>query len=68
MVVPLKRAGEGAEKPVLLRHERTGRAWKRHTFAHVFAEIRAAAVAGLAADEARGLPALPPMPRCATRP
>lgn len=65
VVVPLKRQGEGPERPVLLRHERTGRAWKRHTFAHVFAEIRTAAVAGLPADEARGLPALPPMLICA---
>jgi hypothetical protein len=63
VVVPLRR-GEGEEKPVLLRHDRTGRAWTRHTFAHVFAEIRAAAAAGLPADEARGLPALPGMPAC----
>jgi hypothetical protein len=31
----------------------------------VFAEVRAAAVAGMPADDARGLPGLPPMPACA---
>lgn len=61
------RAAQAADKgrPVLLRHESTGREWNRHTFGHVFAEVRVAAAAGIPADEARGLPALPAMPECA---
>jgi hypothetical protein len=57
--------GTGADaQPLMLPHDRTRRSWKRFRFSHVFAEVRAAAIAGMPADEARGLPALPPMPAC----
>lgn len=55
----------GKLRPVLLRHEGTGQQWNRHTFGHVFAEVRAAAAKGLPADPARGLPAVEAMPGCA---
>lgn len=43
----------------LLLHEGTGRPWLEYTFTHVFAEIRAAAVAGLpAAGDRADLPAM----------
>jgi integrase len=46
-----------------LLHDRTGQPWKSDTFGNVFAEVRAAATAGLPA--AGELPALPPRPECA---
>lgn len=56
------RAGRDDE-PVLLRHEKTGDAWNEHTFRHVFADVRAAAAAGIRDDA--GAELLPPMPSCA---
>lgn len=47
----------------LLVHDRTGQPWNEHTFRHVFAEIRAAAAAGVPA--AGDLPAMDAMPDCA---
>jgi hypothetical protein len=47
----------------LLLHDRTGQPWRLSTFEHVFADIRAAAAAGLPATAAE--PELPPMPGCA---
>ncbi|WP_211870047.1 site-specific integrase [Neoroseomonas terrae] len=47
----------------LLVHEGTGQEWNEHTFRHVFAEVRAAAVAGMPAEGEA--PAIEPMPSCA---
>jgi len=47
----------------LLLHDRTGRPWDEDTFRHVFAEVRAAAAAGVPATAER--PAIPPRPECA---
>jgi hypothetical protein len=58
-VVALTAAKAARTRPLLLRHEGTGEAWNEHTFRHVFAEVRAVAVAG---DAERGLA---PMPSCA---
>ncbi len=46
-----------------LRHDRNGQSWNEHTFRHMFAEVRAAAVAGLPAQG--DLPAIEAMPSCA---
>lgn len=61
--LPTRQAGQ-PRRATLLRHDRTGEAWNEHTFRHVFAEVRAAAVAGMAEDAAQGLPALPGLPAC----
>jgi hypothetical protein len=47
----------------LLLHDRTGQPWNEHTFRHVFAEVRAAAAAGLPAQGDQ--PAIAAMPSCA---
>jgi hypothetical protein len=51
-----ERPGAEASPKLLLPHEGTREAWKRHTFAHRFAAIREAASAGL---PEHGLPAMP---------
>lgn len=57
------RPGAVVSPAVLLLHDRTGQRWNVHTFRHVFADIRAAAVAGMPAIGE--LPALAPLPGCA---
>lgn len=47
----------------LLLHDRTRPPWNEHIFWHVFAGVRAAAVAGIPADGDQ--PATEPMPSCA---
>lgn len=47
----------------LLLHDRTGGRWNEHTFRHVFAEVRAAAVAGLPAAGYQA--SIGAMPSCA---
>lgn len=59
------RPGAVASLSHLLLHERTGKPWNGHTFRHVFAEVRAAAAAGLAGDAARGEAPVAAMPACA---
>jgi hypothetical protein len=57
------RPGTVLSPDILLLHEGTGAAWNEHTFRHVFAEVRAAAAAGLRGDD--GAELLPAMPSCA---
>jgi integrase len=47
----------------LLLHDRTGQPWNEHTFRHTFADIRAAAAAGVPAQGDQ--PAIDAMPSCA---
>lgn len=58
----LARPGRVRSLTHLLLNERTGKPWRKFTFVHVVAEIRAAAAEGLPADAQRGLPELPGMP------
>lgn len=58
-----ERAGALVSPSHLLVHDRTGRPWDADTFRHVFAEIRAAAAAGLPAAADR--PAIEPRPQVA---
>jgi hypothetical protein len=71
-IVPhlVERARSEADRPGavvsathLLLNDRTGLPWNEHTFRHVFADIRAAAAAGVPAIGA--LPAIDAMPSCA---